>query len=243
MPLSARDIISIWENGQECGPVYRALILLIAACPEIDWDKAQSLSIGERDRILLKMREETFGPKLPSYVKCPVCAEALEFELAVPELLDSGKSERMDWTFELPEQELKIIFRLPDSRDLMALGDCGSVQKARAALLETCILDVVQKGSRIRIQDLTEPVLRNFSEYMSACDPNGEIVIKMQCPACGHVWECILDIASFLWADVSTQAKRLLREVHLLASSYGWREEDILAMPALRRQHYLEMVL
>ena len=43
-------------------------------------------------------------------------------------------------------------------------------------------------------------------------------------------------------AELATQAKRLLREVHFLARAYGWREADILAMSARRRQAYLEMV-
>ena len=33
-----------------------------------------------------------------------------------------------------------------------------------------------------------------------------------------------------------------LRDVHALASQYGWRESDILRMSARRRQFYLEMI-
>jgi hypothetical protein len=33
-----------------------------------------------------------------------------------------------------------------------------------------------------------------------------------------------------------------MREVHTLAAMYGWRETDILAMSAWRRQRYLEMI-
>jgi len=51
------------------------------------------------------------------------------------------------------------------------------------------------------------------------------------------------DIASFFWAEICVQAKRLLREVHTLARAYGWREMDILSMSPARRQFYLEMVI
>jgi hypothetical protein len=34
----------------------------------------------------------------------------------------------------------------------------------------------------------------------------------------------------------------VLREVHILASAYGWREDDILAMSPARRRIYLEML-
>jgi hypothetical protein len=34
----------------------------------------------------------------------------------------------------------------------------------------------------------------------------------------------------------------MVREVHRMASAYGWREADILAMSAFRRQRYLELI-
>ena len=37
-------------------------------------------------------------------------------------------------------------------------------------------------------------------------------------------------------------AVRLLGEVHELASAYGWREHDVLALSPWRRQAYLQMV-
>jgi len=52
----------------------------------------------------------------------------------------------------------------------------------------------------------------------------------------------MFDIVSFFWSEICVQAKRLLREVHILARAYGWREADILSMSAARRQLYLEMV-
>jgi hypothetical protein len=47
---------------------------------------------------------------------------------------------------------------------------------------------------------------------------------------------------TFFWKEIAAHAKRLLREVHILAAAYKWREADILAMNPNRRQYYLEMV-
>ena len=55
-------------------------------------------------------------------------------------------------------------------------------------------------------------------------------------------WQLTLDIVSFLWSEISSLAKRHLREVHTLAWAYGWSEADILAMSPARRQFYLESV-
>jgi hypothetical protein len=66
-------------------------------------------------------------------------------------------------------------------------------------------------------------------------------MLDFACPSCGHEWQSLFDIAAFFWAEIAAQARRLLREVHQLASAYGWREADILAMSARRRRAYLEM--
>ncbi len=50
-----------------------------------------------------------------------------------------------------------------------------------------------------------------------------------------------LDIGRFLWREVSVAARRMLAEVHLLASAYGWAERDILALCPVRRAAYLEL--
>jgi hypothetical protein len=51
-----------------------------------------------------------------------------------------------------------------------------------------------------------------------------------------------LDIGRFLWMEVRHAALALLRDVHELASAYGWREDEILTMNSARRAMYLGMV-
>ena len=77
---------------------------------------------------------------------------------------------------------------------------------------------------------------------MAAHDPLAEVELALACPVCGHQWQLVFDVASFLWLRIEAQARRLLEEVHALARAYGWREADILAMSSGRRQAYLEMV-
>ena len=55
-------------------------------------------------------------------------------------------------------------------------------------------------------------------------------------------WRAVFDIVTFFWSEIEAWACRILREVHILASAYGWCERDILALTSARRQFYLEMV-
>lgn len=49
------------------------------------------------------------------------------------------------------------------------------------------------------------------------------------------------DIGAYLWEEVDAWADRTLRDVHLLAASYGWSERDILDLSPARRGRYLEL--
>jgi len=51
-----------------------------------------------------------------------------------------------------------------------------------------------------------------------------------------------LDMARFLWMEVRAAARRLLGEIHQLASAYGWSERAIAGMSPGRRAAYLEML-
>jgi hypothetical protein len=77
---------------------------------------------------------------------------------------------------------------------------------------------------------------------MADADPQADVRLALDCPACGHNFLAAFDVAAYLWSEVNAWAYRLLGEVHSLASAYGWREEDILAMSPWRRRVYLEMV-
>ncbi|MEZ4718279.1 MAG: hypothetical protein R2851_19635 [Caldilineaceae bacterium] len=78
---------------------------------------------------------------------------------------------------------------------------------------------------------------------LAAVDPWAETLLELACPACATRWHAAVDIGEFFWRELTVQAKRLLREVHLLARGYGWREADVLALHPRRRQAYLDMLL
>jgi hypothetical protein len=81
-----------------------------------------------------------------------------------------------------------------------------------------------------------------IGEQMVERDPQAEVQLDLTCPACQHHWLANFDVVTFLWSEIQTHTKRVLRDVHTLAKAYGWREADILSMSTVRRQFYLEMV-
>ena len=240
-PLAARDLLQVWEQGEGQHPVDRALTLLGAGCPESSWEELVTLSVGQRDALLLALRELTLGSRLDGFATCPECHGRVEFAVDSRELRAANEVEREEPKLTLTSEEVEIRFRLPDSRDLAAIVECGDAEAGRHLLVERCVLQARKRGKEIAVDGLSQVAIEALAARLAEADPLSEVSLDLRCPECDHTWPVMLDIVSFFWTEVATQAQRLLQEVHTLARAYGWREADILAMSAQRRRSYLEM--
>ena len=240
-PLYAHDLLEIWEAGQDRHPVDRALILLGTAYPELAWDELTGLSVGARDARLLSVREQVFGTRLDGFVECPQCAEGLQFGVAVADLRVQPADEAGEQPLELVTEDFSLRFRLPNSRDLGAAAAREDPAAARDLLVQRCVLRATRKGLPLATDALPVEVVSALAKRLSELDPQAELRLDLLCPACDHRWEAYFDIVAFLWGELAAYARRLLREVHVLALAYGWREADILSMSPLRRRSYIEM--
>ncbi|HEV2844284.1 MAG TPA: phage baseplate protein [Thermoanaerobaculia bacterium] len=234
-PLSAQELLDAWERGLGEPPVRRALLLVAAACPGADSEDLARESVGRRDARLLTLREWTFGPRLVSLASCPICAERLETSFDVADIRVASHEDVAEEPITLTVSGIELTFRLPNSADLLALTAAENVDGARRRLLGRCLLGT---GA----DDLSEDALQAVARRMAEADPQGDVELSLICPACGHSWLAAFDIASFFWTEVDAWARVLLHEIHILASAYGWRESDILALSPWRRRSYLELI-
>lgn len=241
-PLTASELLAAWEHGFAQPPIQRALVLLVAACPESSSDELAGLSIGQRDARLLSLREWTFGAEVSGLATCPVCAERLELNFSVADLRASSSFAETNPVLSLEVAGYEARFRLPNSFDLAAVVDIQEGTAGHRALLERCLLSAHQETEERALEQLPDAVLDALIEHMACADPQADVQLNLDCPQCSHRWQMVFDIASFFWSEIDAWARRVLREIHTLACAYGWPERDILAMSAWRRQLYLEMI-
>ena len=244
-PLSALELLGVWERGRRQSPVRQALLLLEAACPDETPEALAALPVGRRDARLLKLRALMLGSHLESVVACPACGEQLEFSLEAETLLVTVE-EDLPETFTIQSDGYEVSFRLPNSLDLAdvaAREDAGAAREdaGAALLLERCLVYARQENQDVTVAQLPEEVAAAIVDGMLHADPQAEVHLALSCPACAHQWQSLFDIVSFFWGELEAWARRLLYDVHTLASAYGWREADILAMSAWRREQYLNM--
>ncbi|NTU63994.1 MAG: phage baseplate protein [Chloroflexi bacterium] len=231
MSLSAAELLNAWEIGLHQPPLLRALTLLLAAQPDRSFDDLARLSLGQRNGALLDLREALFGAQLESVAACPQCGESLSLEFATSDLQTTTAPPPE--TLALEDETAAITFRVPNTLDLIAAAQRNDVAAAREVLLQQCVNQP--------IEPLSDQTRDAIAQVMAQADPQADLQLTLTCPACAHAWQVAFDIAAYLWSEINTWANRLLGEVHQLASAYGWREADILAMSAYRRECYLEL--
>ncbi|MEH1828424.1 MAG: phage baseplate protein [Nostoc sp.] len=253
--LSASEWLKVWEQGLDQPLWQRSLTLLAAACPEWSSEQLMNLSIGQRDGLLLKLREQTFGSQLTSVTVCPQCGDRLELTFTVSDIRVNLAIESVDALEPLSVQfaDYEVRFRLPNSLDLAAVAREQDPVKVRSELFDRCLIAVSYPVSDRAVSHqretqfsqssvLPESLVKAILESMALADPQADVQLALKCPACAHHWQATFDIVSFFWSEIHGWAGRVLREVHTLASAYGWREADILAMSSQRRRLYLEMI-
>jgi hypothetical protein len=227
-------LLLAWEKSLRCAPAARPLTILGALGDDTDPKRLEQLSIGRRDAELLELRAEAFGDRLDAVADCSACGETLELSIETSELRPSVAPSDREWHV-LTSAGFEVRFRLPTTADLVAVVAEADVAHARATLLERCVLDPP-------VEALPDDVRGAIVERMAELDPFATVELELVCPACGEVGSVGLDMTSFLWAELDAAARRTLEDVHLLASAYGWREGEVLALSPERRRAYLELV-
>ncbi|MCC6729954.1 MAG: hypothetical protein IT208_11515 [Chthonomonadales bacterium] len=239
----AAHLLQAWERARHHSAPRRALALLEAAAPGEPPERLASWSVGRRDAALLGLRERLFGPAIAALADCPACGERNEVAFEAASIrLPRGPAEAVP----LEVGGLRLRLRPVDSGDLLALA-ADRPADARRYLAERCCLSASRMDCSERPAEpaaaceLPPEAMDAVSERLAEADPQADVRLALHCARCERAWEEPFDIATFLWVEVEEWARRTLHEVHLLASAYGWREADILAMSPSRRAAYLEM--
>lgn len=231
--FSSVDCLNLWETGAGLHPLDQGLLALSAALPDTPPDTLADWPLGRRNRALAQLRCSSFGPWLHGWTACSCCGEKLEIEFD-GQLL-AGEVTDQDQASEEPVVINGRSFRLLTTRDLAKTTQEADLRLASIRLLENCLVESVEYPV------WSDADLEQIGQRLAMADPLAETRLALRCPACENEWEETLDIVSFLWREIEARSRRLLFEIHTLASAYGWAEVDILSLSERRRALYLEM--
>jgi hypothetical protein len=250
-PLSGDRLLLAWEQGAQADDLRRPLVLLSMALPDRDPAQLAAMPITERNALLLQLQELTFGPELNVFGECPDCGARLEFTVPVDALtarLDSQPpADVITWESDGQRYHLRPV----TTDDLLACLDVPELDAAQDLLLTRC-LEMSPLGAPASPAEASvsppaplpstlpghADVLQRFEQLHSAA----ELTCAIDCPGCASSQVLDLDLARFVWAEVRTAARRLIADIHDLASAYGWSEQSIASISPARRAAYLELI-
>ena len=205
---------------------------------------AWNLPLGMRIVRLLRIVElTTESDALAITLRCPHagCGKRLELSLhyrrlaahAAPED-GAGKIVR----FPLPNDS-SLALRLPTGRDQAAWQSqsYATQHEALAAIARSLI--VMPSDSTVA---LSPDQLAPLASAMEEADPLVAFSVNTTCPHCQQSAEIPADLEVLALQRLAQHQRALLREVHGLATRYGWTEGEVLAIPGWRRAEYLRLI-
>ena len=225
MGSKADTVVRAWERVQDSADWQRPAALL-AALSCVPLAETLALGVARRDAALLAWHRALFGPRWRAYAQCPACDAVLEYDIPVDRDAFTAPPDRI----EVEADGKRWVARWPDSRDLADAAACQDRDVARATLVPRIVAAEPEPAA-------VAVILAALAAEHRAC-----WTMSLSCCDCARSWEVVFDAGEFLWREVRAAARRILREVDVLARAYHWHEADILALSETRRRAYLEMV-
>lgn len=188
------------------------------ASPALVWE---ALPYVDVDAALLGLRQLLTGDRLVAEIRCPECASWGDVELSIAEYLRANRRRPPRTPGGLPFPTVAQV--------LAALTEHGPGELAARAI-EAEILPSDPGASR------------RLTAALERAAPLLSRAVKGLCPQCATAIVGWFDPGGFVITEMRRRAARLLEEVHLVASRYGWHEDAVLALPGPRRAAYAELI-
>lgn len=238
--LGDPDILALDEACAGRSGIEAALAMLDRISPaSVD---VAALPLGERDRLLLKLRAATLGERMDAQATCPACGVVLEVPIPLADILMAPSAvDEDDDIARLTVGGRTVALRRIDSRDLAAAAAAASAGEGRRILAARALVPP-EEAVRVDPASLGDDDVDEIGRRLARLDAAADITFALHCPDCGREWEAGLDVPGLIRNDLHRRAQRLLDEVDAIARVYHWCEADILALSPVRRRDYLARI-
>jgi hypothetical protein len=191
--------------------------------------------VNARTAALLALNcDAGLGASLPLTLRCVAaeCGGRLEIELPLA-ALEAGGCEEPCVTVERPHAD-PLTLRRPTGADLRRWREGPAVDPQQAP--ERMLTDLRVEG------EAQAGDVERAAQALADADPLVDFTVFCACPHCGHEAQREVDLEGLALQGLAARQRRLLQEVHALASRYGWTESEILAVAPARRARYLALI-
>jgi hypothetical protein len=240
--LDAAVVLDLSDVGSSMDSGRQRLLLASAGQVVASGAGPGRLSLAAAERVLLEVRRRTFGDILQGHLRCPSCEMTLSVQIDATRLADDNPPGPSGPVI-VEVDGLRIEARLPTLDDLAVAAGRGPWGSVRLHLVDACVVSARDPQGEVPASDLTDEVIAKIGDALVAADPFAELCVAPTCDACGATWSAVVDMGRWLWDEVDASAERLLDQVHLLASAYGWSEDAVVSLSPRRRRAYADRVV
>jgi hypothetical protein len=245
-----------WQRASLVTALLSRCIRRLGTIRPVSEEVARDLLVADRQYLLLKLREVTFGDRVQATMICPqpACRAKTDIDFSTRDVpvqasSDKGPLHEVQLSSEAAfvDSEGKVhreaVFRLPNGRDQEAVILILMHDEIRAAamLLERC-LQRLGSLANVNAEQLSPLARMELEEHMAALAPRVELTMEGVCPECRQTFAVPFDLEQFIFEELKTSRDLLYREVHYLAYHYHWSEQEIMTMPKEKRRHYMEVL-
>jgi len=220
---------------------------------EITEAHARRLLVGDRQFLLLKLREITFGNELRAVTRCswPDCGKRLDIDFttdAIPIVCAPQERRFMELPMDDTKRAQTVTFRLPNGEDQERIAHLTTKNEplASSLLLARCIRSIgpdhEKPPGQKEIDALPQPLKERIEEAMDRLGPKLITTMEAFCPECERNFSVGFDLQAFVLKELGTRLDLLFQEVHYLAYHYHWSEKEILGMTRTDRRRYIDIL-
>jgi hypothetical protein len=197
--------------------------------------QADELAAPDRDRLLAVVYQRTYGKKVDSTGICTVCFSTYDLSFSLDDLTAAvDRSSASPAAQALPDGTFRTAdgwrFRLPVGRDEIEVSMLLPEEAARTL------------ASRCVVESSAGDALAVLEAAMEEVAPVLDLDIDTACPECGARQVVRFDIQFYLLRAIQQEHAQVSREIHRIASSYGWSLEDILTLECTERRRLVQLI-
>jgi hypothetical protein len=193
---------------------------------------SESLTIPDRDSLLIAVYIDTYGFKIETAIACSFCKNRFEINFSLEDLkknLHENKYKQLKgndlaYPFKVPGG---MKFRLPTGEDEMAVMGFEP-ERSENELLKRCLPEGTQKFDKNILQ-----------KAMQKVGPLADAEIEAQCHECSGMHMLHFNLQQYLLSSLIKERETLVAEVQLLAKTYGWGLNEILELPRSSRRSFV----
>ncbi|MBC8211734.1 MAG: hypothetical protein H8E21_11790 [Gammaproteobacteria bacterium] len=233
---------TIAESGSAHHTLAQQVSAILVCCLDrvagvtVDAELVRALSSGDRQYLIHQL--EALIESAPEWYTsaCHYCGELIQFQLQAGSLPVKPAGHGFPQT-SLSLSVGKVVIRIPTGRDEENLA---TLAQNEASALPYLLNQLITRSDDYPFDSATLNA-KDFAlidQSLEQMAPQPADSVHVNCPYCSQQQQIKID--SYAWITRKTQA--LDEEVHTLASSYHWSEQEILGLPRTRRQRYLQLI-